>query len=148
VTTPAGPPRRAPRPRPRRVELLVCVVWALVFGAGPTVGDVGSCSDPVTPLDEAAFAAERKEADCQMCTACGLTTQTCANACNPKAPPDTVFPPTCRPLAHDGVVCIDALLAASCSAYAGYVSDTDPTEPPECEFCQDVPEAGALEGDL
>ena len=148
MTRPARPARSAPRPRPRRGELLVCVAWALVFGAGPTVGDVGSCSDAVAPLDDGTFAAERKAADCQMCTACGIQTKTCADACNPKVPPDVVIPSTCKPLAHDGVVCIDALLASSCSAYAAYVSDTDPTEPTECEFCLNVPDAAPYGGEL
>ena len=138
----------APPRRHRRIELLICVVWAVVFGAGPTVGDVGSCSDTATALDEATFAAERKALDCQKCTACGFTTQACKNACNPKAPSSVAFPSTCQPLTHDGVVCIDALQAAGCSTYAAYVSDVDPTVPTECDFCHDVPEAGVGVGDL
>ena len=75
-------------------------------------------------------------------------TQWCANACNPDAPSPVQWPSTCDPLEHDGVVCIDALEAASCSDYASYVSDTAPTEPSECDFCRDIPEAAAPVGEL
>lgn len=129
---------------PRRRELAVVAVLALVFGAGPTVGDIGSCGQAATPLDEATFAAERKALDCQKCEACGFTTQTCKNACNPDKPSDVAWPDTCFPLQHDGVVCLDALEAASCSTYASFVSDVDPTIPTECQFCLVVPEGGIM----
>ena len=102
----------------RRRDLALCALLALVFGAGPTVGDIGSCSDQAAALDLATFQAERKAADCRRCQQCGLTTQTCTRACNPRTPGDVSWPATCYPLAHDGVVCLDALLAASCDAYA------------------------------
>jgi hypothetical protein len=123
-------------------------VLALVFGAAPTVGDVGSCGQKATPLDEAVFAAQRKALDCQRCTQCGLITQTCTDACDPSKPSDVGWPDTCFPLDHDGVVCIDALEAASCKDYASFVSDTAPTVPTECQFCLDIPEAGIVVGDL
>lgn len=132
----------------RRRELVVAAVLALVFGAAPTVGDIGSCGQKATPLDEAVFAAQRKELDCQKCTECGLTTQTCVDACDPSKPSDVGWPDTCFPLDHDGVVCIDALEAASCKAYASFVSDVAPTVPTECQFCLDVPEGGVGVGDL
>lgn len=132
----------------RRRTLALCAVLAIVFGAGPTVGDIGSCGDQASPLDLATFQLQRKEADCQMCRQCGLMTQTCVNACNPRAPGDLSWPSTCYPLQHDGVVCIDALLAASCSDYASYVSDTNPTVPTECDFCHLVPDAGPTTGEL
>ena len=133
----------------RRRELALCAVLALVFGAGPTVGDVGSCGDQASALDLTTFQGERKAVDCERCKACGLTTQTCTDACNPAKPSPVQWPSTCVPLAHDGVVCIDALQVASCSAYASYVSDTAPTVPTECDFCHVVPDAGsgALLGD-
>ncbi len=132
----------------RRRELALAAVLALVFGAAPTVGDIGACGQQATPLDEALFAAQRKELDCQKCTECGFKTQTCVNACNPDQPSDVGWPATCFPLDHDGVVCIDALEAASCGIYASFVSDVDPTTPTECQFCLDVPEAGVAVGDL
>jgi hypothetical protein len=115
---------------------------ALVFGAGPTVGDIGSCGQSAQPLDEATFAAERKALDCQKCTACHFATHACQNACNPDAPSNVSWPDTCFPLQQDGVVCIDALEAAGCSTYASFVSDVDPTIPTECDFCLIGPEAG------
>jgi hypothetical protein len=62
----------------------------------------------------------------------------CMQACDSAATPDAIVPSTCHPLLHDGEVCIRALDAASCSDYAGYVSDVAPTAPTECEFCRDV----------
>jgi hypothetical protein len=132
----------------RRRDLALCAVLALVFGAGPTVGDIGSCSNQATALDLATFQAERKAVDCERCRQCGLATMWCVNACNPDALSPVGWPSTCQPLAEDGVVCIDALQAASCSSYASYVSDTDPTVPTECEFCLDVPDGGVPVGDL
>jgi hypothetical protein len=134
--------------RPSRAELGFAAVLALVFGAAPTVGDVGSCGDQATSLDPGYFEAERKAIDCKRCTECGLTSKTCTDACNPSVPGDYGWPSTCFPLARDGVVCIDALEAASCSDYASYVSDTAPTEPSECDFCRDIPEAAAPVGEL
>jgi hypothetical protein len=123
-------------------------VLALVFGAAPTVGDVGSCGTTASALDQASFAHARKTLDCQRCTACGLDTQTCRDACNPKAPGDVSWPSTCHPLLHDGEVCLDALQAAGCGDYASFVSDVAPTLPTECDFCHDLPEAGTVAGDL
>jgi hypothetical protein len=136
-------------PAIRRRDLALCALLAVVFGAGPTVGDIGACSDQASALDLATFQAERKAVDCQRCRQCGLMTQWCVAACNPNAPSPVSWPTsTCFPLAHDGVVCIDALQAASCADYASYVSDTDPTVPTECDFCHLVPEAGVPVGDL
>ncbi len=121
---------------PRRT-LVVGAALFLVFGTGPTVGDVGGCGRTATELDEAAFGHGRKVVDCRRCTACGLATARCARACDGKAPADSVFPTTCRPLRHDGEVCLDALLAASCGDYATYVDDGAPVVPSECEFCRE-----------
>jgi hypothetical protein len=132
----------------RRRELALAAVLALLFGAAPTVGDVGACGTKATPLDEAVFAAQRKALDCQKCTQCNLTTQTCIDACDPSKPSDVGWPDTCFPLDHDGVVCIDALEAASCKDYASFVSDVAPTTPTECQFCLDIPEAGIGVGEL
>ncbi|HEY1695599.1 MAG TPA: hypothetical protein VGG39_25705 [Polyangiaceae bacterium] len=138
---------RAPTRRVRTRDLALVAFFALVFGAGPTVGDVGSCGDQATALAESTFAAQRKAMDCQRCTQCGITTQTCTNACNPSKPSDVAWPSTCYPLEHDGIVCLDALQAASCSTYASFVSDVDPAIPSECDFCHVIPEAGVLVGE-
>jgi hypothetical protein len=127
-----------------RKELAVAAVCALVFGAAPTVGDIGSCGQTATPLAEAAFAAEHKALDCQRCGECGIATQACARACDPKAPSDVAIPATCFPLQHDGDVCLRALQAASCDDYASFMSDVGPTVPSECDFCHVIPEAGVL----
>jgi hypothetical protein len=120
---------------------------ALVFGAGPTVGDVGACGRSATDLSEAAYAYARRNVDCSRCNACGLKTNHCVVACDPKAPSDIAFPPTCRPLVHDGEVCMRALRAASCSDYATYVDDDAPAVPTECDFCHVgfVDDSGATE---
>jgi hypothetical protein len=135
-------------PRIGRGELAFAAVLAIVFGAAPTVGDVGACGQTAAALDEQAFAAERKALDCQRCTGCGLTTQACASACDPKAPSSVAFPATCFPLQHDGDVCLRALEAASCQDYVSFVSDDAPTVPSECDFCHVVPEAGVPLGEL
>jgi hypothetical protein len=134
--------------KPRRRELAACALWALLFGAAPTVGDVGSCGDQAAPLDESTFAAQRKALDCQRCTQCGFTTKACADACDPNAPASVGWPNTCSPLQHDGVVCLDALEAASCDTYASYVSDVAPTVPTECDFCHLAADASSAPGEL
>ncbi|MGH7296756.1 MAG: hypothetical protein ACRELB_17585 [Polyangiaceae bacterium] len=134
--------------RPRRTEVAAVAVLAAIFGAGPTVGDVGSCGTSATPLDEKTFVADRKALDCTRCRQCGLTTKTCADACDPGKPGTVAWPATCYPIEHDGQVCIDALEAASCSEYAAFVSDVAPTTPSECDFCHFIPEAGVHVGEL
>lgn len=136
----------------RRRELVLAGVLAVVFGAAPTVGDIGSCGQAATDLDVRSFAAARKQLDCQRCTECGLTTreptaQRCGAACDPTAASDVAFPATCHPLAHDGDVCLRALGAASCADYAAFVDDVAPTVPSECDFCHLVPEGGITAGD-
>ncbi len=121
----------------RRSTLGVVAALALVLGTGPTVGDVGACGRTATELDEAAFANGRRIADCRRCKDCGLATARCQRSCDPSSPPDAVFPTTCRPLRHDGEVCLNALLAASCPDYATYVDDVAPAVPTECEFCRE-----------
>jgi hypothetical protein len=149
VTGGARGRRPSPRSRPiGRAELAFAAVLAVVFGAAPTVGDVGACGQTASPLDEKAFVAQRKALDCQRCTECGLSTQTCASACDRTAPSSVAFPATCFPLLHDGDVCLRALEAASCQDYASFVSDDAPTVPSECDFCHVVPEAGVSTGDL
>ncbi len=131
----------------KRRTLALTALAALVFGAGPTVGDIGSCGAQATLLDEGTFTRERKQTDCQRCTSCRLGTRTCSTACDPDSAPTAGWPSTCLPLQHDGDVCLRALEAASCGEYASFVSDTAPTLPTECDFCRDVPEGGFFGGD-
>jgi hypothetical protein len=107
----------------------------------PTVGDTGSCGRTATDLDRDRYANARKLEDCQRCQECGLATARCQSACDPTQLPEIVLPPTCRPLFHDGEVCLRALAAASCSTYATYVDDEAPAVPTECDFCQTAPPA-------
>ena len=107
---------------------------ALIFGVGATVGDIGSCGQSPEDLDAATFASARKTVDCERCTECALTTERCVAACSDAGPTET-FPPNCAPLYQDGVVCLRALLNASCSDYAQYVDDTERLVPTECQFC-------------
>ena len=123
------PPSRAPG----RAELARLALIALVFLAAPVAGDIGSCSQGVDALDPVKFFATKQAIDCQRCTDCGFTTHTCAIACG--AATVEAFSDMCVPLEHDGEVCLDALLAASCSDYEGYVADQARTIPTECDFC-------------
>ena len=121
---------------PRKGHLMLAAVLAVIFGAGPTVGDVGGCGATVEPLDARAFARARKKVDDQRCFECGLSSERCKEAHNPKAASDVAFPPRCFPLYHDGEVCLNALLSASCADYALYVDDQVRYVPSECEFCR------------
>lgn len=107
----------------------------------PTAGDVGGCGREATELDVDDFARARKEEDCERCRACSIDNARCARACDPAKPPDIGLPATCKPLRHDGEVCLRALHAASCETFATYVDDVAPATPSECEFCRVAPEA-------
>lgn len=131
-----------------RRRVLVAAILG-VLSMAPTVGDVGGCGRQATELDGAAFGQARKELDCERCGACGLGTSRCQGACDATQPPETALPQTCRPLLHDGEVCIRALGAASCDDYASYMDDVAPSLPSECEFCRvppSAPRASALGG--
>lgn len=116
----------------------VVVVLAAMCMA-PTAGDVGGCGRTATELDPDDYADARKEEDCDRCRACGIDNARCRRACDPKQPPDIDLPATCKPLRHDGEVCIRALHAASCETFATYVDDVAPAAPSECEFCRITP---------
>jgi hypothetical protein len=124
---------------------IVVVVLALLCAA-PTAGDVGGCGRTVSELDATRFANARKLEDCERCNECSLTTQRCVRACDPKQASDVFIPRTCRPLLHDGEVCLRALNGASCEDYATFVDDLAPTLPTECEFCRVVPQPPASGG--
>jgi hypothetical protein len=121
------------RARIRRGELLRLAVAIVFFTAAPTAGDIGSCGQSPDDLDPVKFFEAKAAVDCERCTACGLETKACVEACNGPVARD--FPRACEPLVHDGEVCIDALRASSCADYADYVADQGATAPTECDFC-------------
>ena len=125
-----GPSTSGARPS----DLVRAVALALTVLAAPTVGDIGSCGQPVVQLDAAKFFAEKRLLDCRACSRCGFDTDRCAEACG-GALPASEFPVGCFPLVHDGEVCLDALAAASCGDYRSYIDDEQPTVPTECNFC-------------
>jgi hypothetical protein len=127
------------RQRTRGLALAVAVLGALVMA--PTVGDTGGCGRTATELERDRYENGRKLQDCERCQECGLATARCERACDPKELPEILLPATCRPLLHDGEVCLRALAAASCSTFASYVDDDAPTTPSECEFCRVAPVA-------
>lgn len=125
----------AQQPRSLRTRLLggVAVVSSL-FTLAPTPGDTGGCQ-PARPLDEAAFFQAKRNVDCDRCQECELTSQHCTRACDDQRTSTERFPDGCAPLAHDGAVCLRALLAAACDDYGQYVTDDRPQLPSECDFC-------------
>lgn len=125
--------RRQPTRQGVAIGFVVGVLGVLCMA--PTPGDVGGCGTTVTELNVDNYAYARKQIDCDRCNECSLHTTRCVHACDPNAPPDTSLPTTCRPLEHDGEVCVRALHYASCSDYATYVTDT-PSIPSECDFCK------------
>ncbi len=119
--------------RRQRRRHAILMALAVVLGMGPTVGDIGSCGQDPAPLDPHTFFDIKAGLDCERCSECGLRTRLCDRACN--QPPATNFPQGCRPLVHDGEVCLRALIHASCDDYISYMNDTAPTAPSECQFC-------------
>jgi hypothetical protein len=109
------------------------MVLAVVLGMAPTVGDIGSCGQSVDELDAPTFFSLKATYDCQRCGDCGLSGALCAEACAADVP--STFPAGCQPLVHDGEVCLNALLSASCDDYATYMDSADPKAPSECQFC-------------
>lgn len=98
-------------------------------------GDIGGCGQDAVELDAGRFFANVRRIDCEQCRRCGLTTDACVRACAGDGGTQQSFPDGCVPLVHDGEVCLDALAAASCRAYAEYVADDAPRVPTECDFC-------------
>ncbi|MDB4939249.1 MAG: hypothetical protein JWP87_6221 [Labilithrix sp.] len=126
---------------PRALSLVVATFALLVMA--PTVGDTGACGRTATELDRDRYANARKLQDCERCRECGLDTARCLRACDKTQLPEIALPATCRPLYHDGEVCLRALAAASCDTYATYVDDESAATPTECDFCQVPPAAPA-----
>ena len=138
----------------RGASILVAV--SAVFLLAPTPGAMGGCGKTAEEMSASGYARARKITDCGRCTECGVQSDRCVRACNERLAPEIALPATCRPLLHDGVVCIRAINAASCAAFASYVDERAPVTPSECAFCLVPPpsppgsfvsEAGADGGD-
>ncbi len=125
-------------------RLLVALV-AMLFLAGPTAGDIGSCSQKADDLSATKFFGDKQAIDCQQCTDCKITSMACDVACAAATKPATSFPDGCYPVVHDGEVCLDALLAASCDDYRHYMADQGSTVPTECNFCPPMTADGAAQ---
>ena len=123
------------------------ILAAALFGAlslAPTVGDIGGCGTEPEELSSARYGRARKNLECERCRECSLGSNRCRRACDAKKEPEVVLPQTCRPLVHDGTVCLRALLALSCDEFAGAVDDRAPRTPGECLFCVETSDAGAV----
>lgn len=139
----SGPAAPARRVRPGTVLRLALLV--LFFTAAPTVGDIGSCGQAPDEMDPVKFYTAKQQLDCDRCTTCGLLSEACTRACEP-ALEQTDFPRDCRPLVHDGEVCLNALQASGCDDYRQYMSDFQPTIPTECNFCPPCDDGGVPDG--
>lgn len=127
--------------KPSRPSIGFVIVLAF-FAAAPTVGDVGGCNDSADPLDASKFFGARLQLECDRCKECGYTTAACKRACNKSTIVPSTFPAGCKPLEHDGQVCLRALEALSCDGFGDVVS-SPPIVPTECDFCPEPPaEAG------
>ncbi len=119
-----------------RRQLVFTAVVALVFGAAPTAGDVGSCGKTAQDIDEMRFGVARKKIDLRRCDECKIGTKRGEAARDPMVPSDVSFGATCRPLVRDAEVCLDALATAPCGDYRKYMSDDERLIPGECDFCR------------
>jgi hypothetical protein len=117
-----------------KLQRVFLALVALLFCAAPVPGDVGGCGQSADELDPEVFFASKRVIDCRQCQSCGISTRLCSAACAANDEQQN-FPEGCRPLVHDGEVCLRALHFASCDDYASYVDDAHPTVPTECDFC-------------
>jgi len=136
---------RAPRRSASSAELARLAVVLMFFVAAPTAGDIGSCGQSADDLDALKFFAAKGGTDKKRCDECELHTAVCEELRQGKVR-TIAFADGCFPLVHDGEVCLDALLAASCDDYASYVADQGAIVPTECNFCPPR-DAGAGAGD-
>lgn len=107
---------------------------ALAFCAAPVPGDVGGCGQDPVELDPSSFFSSLQYIECEHCRDCGLDTAACQRACGDELVQSS-FPQDCVPLVHDGEVCLRALDDGSCEDFRNYMSDVEPSIPPECNFC-------------
>lgn len=101
----------------------------------PTPGDIGGCGQSAQDLDETLFFASKRAIDCDQCRACDIRSLSCSVACDGAQADPSAFPARCRPLVHDGEVCLRALLESDCDEYRDFMSDSAPSVPSECDFC-------------
>lgn len=123
----------------RRSFGVIGVLLAMLCMA-PTAGDIGGCGKEATELDPDDYAFARKSEDCDRCRECGIGSERCKRSCDPARAPEIALPPTCKPVRHDGEVCLRALDTVSCEKFATYVDDVAPATPGECDFCKIKPE--------
>lgn len=123
----------------RRSFGVIGVLLAMLCMA-PTAGDIGGCGKEATELDPDDYAFARKSEDCDRCRECGIGSERCKRSCDPARAPEIALPPTCKPVRHDGEVCLRALDTVSCERFATYVDDVAPATPGECDFCKIKPE--------
>lgn len=116
------------------------IVFFAALCLAPTAGDIGGCGKEATDLDADDYAYGRKSEDCKRCRECAIETERCKRACDPMKLPDVALPATCKPVRHDGEVCLRAIDAVSCEKFATYVDDFAPATPGECDFCKVKPE--------
>lgn len=116
-----------------RTNVGFAMVLAL-FALAPTVGDIGGCGGTDEVLDARKFFQARLDLECERCGECELTTPACRRACNKSTIVPGTFPAGCRPVVHDGEVCLRAIEALSCGGFADVV-DPAPIVPTECDFC-------------
>ncbi len=110
-----------------------------VLAAAPTVGDVGGCNEQADELSAEKFFKARLESECMQCRACEIAgTPGCKRVCDPLVRVPGTFPKGCRPLVHDGEVCLRAIELLSCEAFAHVVA-VNPIIPNECDFCPAPP---------
>lgn len=114
-----------------RVVAALGLAW---LSLAPVAGDIGSCGEAPDELDPVKFFTLKSSVDCLRCRACKLDTERCRAACAGEREADE-FDAACRPLAHDGEVCLRALQSSGCGDFAGYVADQGATVPSECDFC-------------
>lgn len=132
----------AARSAPKAHEIARLAALLLVFLAAPTAGDIGSCGETPADLDPVKFFLAKEAIDCRMCGECGMATLACERACD-NAPNQSAFEIACYPLIHDGEVCLNALEAAGCDEYRGFMSDVGATAPTECNFCPPKASSGS-----
>jgi hypothetical protein len=118
----------------RELKTALLPLVLLVMAAAPSVGNLGSCGQQAELLDAEKFFRAKASIDCNRCTECGFATTACLDACEQRLDAET-FPEGCFPLVHDGEVCLDALDAATCGTFEGFIVDVGATFPTECNFC-------------
>jgi hypothetical protein len=122
----------------------VAILFLAPLIAAPTAGDIGSCGSAAEPLGAPEFFVARLSLECERCKDCGYGSRTCVLVCDQVAKKSypRAFPEGCRPVVHDGEVCLRAIEALSCNAFGDLVSDA-PIVPTECDFCPASAATGA-----